>query len=560
MSDNIKKIGTLASETKKLREKLDAVTKKELIPTFEACENTRKRAERISGDAAKASKKLDKLKARRSILSQPHSGLFQWLINLVQMIVSKRIAKMEECQKNRRNKLVMLRERYRQEYDSYQTIYDKTERTEFAEYREALSRQHECTEETLRLINEKDEFSINSFHLTDEDLLSSKQIDIVLRQIKMNSERIEQTITALEDWEKEMDSSQNYVLNEIILESVNLVGATCIGINSQKRFADLQFDVTIIDEAGQIQIHNALVPMSVSGKLIMLGDHKQIPPTADPDELEIMRSRGMDTELYEKSLFEIMYDKLPDSNKRMLDTQFRMPGEIADIISEWFYHGEYRSADFKRNLKSLLPAVSKKPLIVIDTSTNPRRYETVKKLGKEIERSNNLECEIIVKLCKYLKGMEFDFSELGIISALRAQVDCIRGKLREANFDPMLVNEIVATLDSFQGQERKIILFSFTRSACLSAEASRVGFLTELRRLNVAMSRCKQTLVLIGDMTYLSECEKVTGHGGEEISFEKTEKNFSAFMIKVLEDIRYKERGEIISDMELDRRLAKIIK
>jgi superfamily I DNA and/or RNA helicase len=65
--------------------------------------------------------------------------------------------------------------------------------------------------------------------------------------------------------------------------------------------ANLDFDVTIIDEAGQIQVHNALVPMSVSNKLIMLGDHKQIPPTADQELMDLCVENGVKTELLEKS-------------------------------------------------------------------------------------------------------------------------------------------------------------------------------------------------------------------------------------------------------------------
>ena len=170
--------------------------------------------------------------------------------------------------------------------------------------------------------------------------------------------RCKSIIELVEEWQREVLEHQNYSLQNIVLESVNLVGATCIGVSSQRRFDGLKFDVTIIDEAGQIQIHKALVPMSVSKKLIMLGDHKQIPPQADQDMIDGCNDHEIPAEYLSKSLFEAMYESFPEANKLMLDTQYRMPGEIADTLSHAFYDGKYLSWQGKRNLQSVLPFLS----------------------------------------------------------------------------------------------------------------------------------------------------------------------------------------------------------
>ena len=99
---------------------------------------------------------------------------------------------------------------------------------------------------------------------------------------------------------------------------------------------------------------------------------------------------------------------------------------------------------------------------------------------------------------------------------------------------------MAATLDSFQGQERKLIFYSFTRSANKAPQRPRIGFMKELRRLNVAMSRCKQTLVLIGDMEFLSSCmyvEPVEDESDEANAYEYSEKRFSEFMRQLLQDV-----------------------
>ena len=112
------------------------------------------------------------------------------------------------------------------------------------------------------------------------------------------------------EWNEHVSSQSNYALSDLLMESVDLVGGTCIGINSQRKFANVNFDVTIIDESGQIQIHNALVPMSRSPKVIMLGDHLQIPPIADEDQIALCEESGVDSSLLSTSLFERLYENV----------------------------------------------------------------------------------------------------------------------------------------------------------------------------------------------------------------------------------------------------------
>ena len=393
---------------------------------------------------------------------------------------------------------------------------------------------------------------LSNITITEKTLSVYDQFKQLLETIKVELNKAEKIALAISDWQQIAKGQQNYALNELILDSVNLVGATCIGINSQKRFAELKFDVTIIDEAGQIQIHNALVPMSVANKLIMLGDHKQIPPSVDSEMLDACAQNGFSTELLEKSLFEKMYDSLPDSNKTMLDTQYRMPAEIANTISDWFYNKKYFSPDFKRNLPSLLPQLSEKPFVIIDTSMEKNRFETkIPDAGS----NNELEALIVYKIIDNIlnSGTEIDLKEIGIISAYKSQVKLISTALTEI-IGKSQVDEMVATLDSFQGQERDIIIYSFTKSSTIPAKYKRIGFLNELRRLNVAMTRCKKMLILIGDMRFLSSCENVEYDSMQQPIYEKSEKQFSDFIRKMLTDV-VGGNGEVIKYMDFTARM-----
>lgn len=393
-----------------------------------------------------------------------------------------------------------------------------------------------------------------AFHGFRSNLLtvsSSVSVSCFADKLQKELYRVNNMIYLLEDWREKVLNQQNYTLETIVLKSVDLVGATCIGVNSQKRFAGLDFDVTIIDEAGQIQVHNALVPMSVSSKLIMLGDHKQIPPTAEQAVLDACEEHGVDTRLLSMSLFEEMYRKAPNENKIMLDTQYRMPAEIAETLSKWFYEGKYCSADFKKGMTGSLPFLSSKPFIIVDTSrAGERRYE--ESVSGKTGYKNDLEAEIVMKIIEGIKlcpecikhlmidvgdVVEGDISSaIGVISAYKLQISVIREKLKGIISEFSAINA-AATLDSFQGQERRLIIYSFTRSSAQKNNLKRIGFLKELRRLNVAMSRCTQTLVMIGDMEFLSSCTYIPTNDDANDEDIQSEERFSKFIRLLLDDV-----------------------
>ncbi|SHG07042.1 DEAD/DEAH box helicase [Ornithinibacillus halophilus] len=388
----------------------------------------------------------------------------------------------------------------------------------------------------------------------------SAQNDIL--QVKQACEAFYQQLDvidgALSRWRGFLEEKKNYALSKVLLESVDLVGATCIGINSQQRFQDLDFDVTIIDEAGQIQIQNAIVPISRSKKVIMLGDHLQIPPIADQDVMARCEEGAVETELLKKSFFEYLYNRFPEKNKILLDTQYRMPAEIAELLSEWFYDGEYQSFKGKKGMETPFPNLFNKPFAIMDTGKERARGET-KQPGEGY--FNRLEAKVVVDLIGKIvreanpadlqQENKVSIQDVGVITPYKLQVKQIREELLAAypHLTKEQVTALVASLDSFQGQERKVIIYSCTRSNRKKPHQERIGFLKELRRLNVALSRCQEQLVFVGDIPFLSTCEYVmTDEYGETLVDEEgnpmqgtSEKEFSDF-IKLM--VEYVERGK----------------
>lgn len=382
---------------------------------------------------------------------------------------------------------------------------------------------------------------------------------------------------AVQQWQMYLQMKKNYALAQVVLDAVDLVGATCIGINSQQRFQDIEFDVTIIDEAGQIQIHNAIVPMSRSSKVIMLGDHLQIPPIEDPDIKRRCEENSVDASLLSMSFFEYLYQRFEPEHKVLLDTQYRMPGEIADLLSEWFYEGQYKSFSGKRGMETVLPALFNSPFAVVTTSDSSRRMETkVKNEGS----SNSYEAELAVQLLelalstvnpdtlnpksrKFVTGgRNFQPEEIGIITPYNAQVKVLRdlvGK-RIPGLRKETIGELVASLDSFQGQERPIILYSCVRSNSNAPSRERIGFIKELRRLNVALSRCQQQLILIGDLDFFAACEYEDPNQLNEDGKPRagtSEKEFAAFMQLLLSHLQ-QGNGQLMPSEQVSRQLQHV--
>lgn len=395
----------------------------------------------------------------------------------------------------------------------------------------------------------------DSVSITMDDLYTGEKLDGMIGLIRQEIERAEKLLTLEENWQKDVRSTQRETLNKIIFENVDLVGAMDLGFSTQKAVADLDFDVTIIDDAEQTQIQDALVPISMSNKLIMLGDYHQIPPAVEQELLDLCNLNGIETRLLKKSLFEELYDNLPDENKEMLDTQYRVPGEIADTLSEWFYQGRFGSPDCTRNLAGVLPEVSRKSLILIDTSRVPDRFETG---TEEKDTCNRLEADVCGSIVSCLaQSGRLNAGEIGMISAYEGQAELI--KKEAGKYLPAAeANAVAGTPGRFKEKKKDLIVFSFTNSSRKNASMSRIGVLNELRILNTVMSRCKKTLVLVGDMKFLSECQFAeTDEEGNEI-YKNSEKEFSHFMCKLLKDVQ-NGRGELLDYNTFKERISRYV-
>jgi hypothetical protein len=288
-------------------------------------------------------------------------------------------------------------------------------------------------------------------------------------------------------------------VQRVITESAPVVVTSCIGSHVLFGGAsnDIKFPIVILDEAAQTT-EPALVCALAASKaeqLVLVGDTRQLPPTVTSMKLRDSLGISPMARLEKDGVDEIT-----------LLVQYRMSPGLLEHPSKYFYKGGITCAEnlSDRNLDppAGFPWPKNQPLAYVPTGNG--NSEVAHNFGG---RSNPTEAKLVARIvCNLLAAGEVDDTEIAVISPYSKQVQLIRTELA-ASFDGSKTsrkasNVRVGTVDSFQGQEKEVIIFSAVRSNPLSD----LGFLRDSRRLCVAITRAKRGLILVGDMATLKSC------------------------------------------------------
>ena len=255
-----------------------------------------------------------------------------------------------------------------------------------------------------------------------------------------------------------------------------------------------RYSTLFIDEAAQALEAACWIAIRKAGRVVFAGDHCQLPPTVK----SIMALKGgLGTTLMER----IVHNK-PEV-VTLLKMQYRMNEQIMRFSSDFFYHGEVVSSPMVRNRGILDYDV---PMMWVDTADADGKEEFV---GESFGRVNRIEAALTLDtlqgyLEKVGRARVLDEGiDVGIISPYRAQVQLLRRMLRQREFfKPYRHLLTVNTVDGFQGQERDVIMISLVRSN----DGGDIGFLRDLRRMNVAITRARMKLIILGS------ADTMTGH------------------------------------------------
>lgn len=281
------------------------------------------------------------------------------------------------------------------------------------------------------------------------------------RLYKEDAERIEQTIS------------------EDLMNEAEVVAATLVGCTHQL-LADRTFKTVFIDEASQALEPAAWIAMAKAYRVVMAGDHLQLPPTV---KSLTAAKEGLAFTLFERAIH------LPEASV-MLNVQYRMHPEIVTFSSDYFYEGALQTADEVL----LREQHTEKPhFLWIDTAgtgfneaLNPQTLSTF----------NPEEAAFVLQ---HLQKNPVVDAKIGIIAPYKAQVELLKKLWAEGGEYDGGMHVTINTVDAFQGQECDVIYISLTRSN----NKNEIGFLREYRRMNVAMTRAKSRLVIVGDSSTL---------------------------------------------------------
>ena len=303
-----------------------------------------------------------------------------------------------------------------------------------------------------------------------------------------NRESLRQKINSLKDRATELEIR----INEALFSEARVIACTLVS-SANRILMGMKFGTLFIDEAAQALEAACWIAIRKADRVILAGDHCQLPPTIKC--IEAMRG-GLDETLMQK----IVCNK-PETVS-LLKTQYRMNDEIMRFSSEWFYHGELNSAP-EVKYRSILDFDT--PIVWVNTENMDCNEEFVGESFGRINKAEALLC--IEELKKYINkiGKERLLDEridFGVISPYKAQVQYLRQLVKKDTFfKPFRSLMTINTVDGFQGQERDVILISLVRAN----EDGQIGFLNDLRRMNVAITRARMKLIILGDASTLTK-------------------------------------------------------
>ena len=326
-----------------------------------------------------------------------------------------------------------------------------------------------------------------------------------IRQIRENRKRgdnVHQKIARLRDRAAEIEMA----INAQLFDEARVVACTLVG-SANKLLVRHKFSTLFIDEAAQALEPACWIATRRASRIILAGDHQQLPPTIKCYEA---MKQGLG-----KTLMERIVENQPEA-VTLLQVQYRMNDAIMKFSSDWFYHGQVESDESVKH-RSVLDW--EHPIQWIDgqemlQQVNEELKEeerldidfTEQFIGENHGRINKAEAELVLTtLRNYIdkigqKRFLDERLDVGIISPYKVQTQYLRQQIRRREeFKPYRQVISINTVDGFQGQERDIILISLVRSN----ENGQIGFLSDLRRMNVAMTRARMKLIIFGDKTTL---------------------------------------------------------
>lgn len=338
--------------------------------------------------------------------------------------------------------------------------------------------------------------------LADKKIDDMMEWSDVLLKDSPEGHRIKSLVTLQQEWLARLGYSEDFFKH--LVTEAQVVACTCVGIAGLRDGAEIAYDLCIVDEASKATATEALVPMSRASRWIVVGDPQQLPPFFE--SREILNLEGFAEDEVKQTILDRWLSMLPSHSKVYLTEQHRMVKDIGDLISSVFYENKLNTTRMLRD-KGVSKAL-KKSVMWISTSHLETRAEYEEGTGY----SNQSECELVSKTLSLIDTHTRSNEKpvtVAVIAGYLAQVTLLEQTIAGKR-DAWRNLEITCdTVDAFQGSEADVCIYSVTRSN----GNRKFGFVKESPRLNVALSRGRDALVIIGDANFCQECEDEKSFG-----------------------------------------------
>jgi hypothetical protein len=306
------------------------------------------------------------------------------------------------------------------------------------------------------------------------------------------------------EWEIRFGRSPQF--KAALVTQSQVIAGTCLGVMGVPGRNEITYDLCIVDEASIATPTEVLVPMARARRTILVGDHKQLSPFQDP-ELKtsgLLQRFSLTVNDQKATLFNHLRESLPNDLKKSLSTQHRMLPAIGNLVSACFYESALKSAE--RLPLNLLQRTLPRPVVWFSTSRCESRGSkpvgTSQWNGFEVKYISDLLGRIDFEL-RHQKIKSRKLS-VAVLTGYGEQLSRLHSAIQNRRHEWESYSDIyVNVVDAFQGRDADILIFSVTRS-----DVRGLGFLREMERINVALSRGKEHLIIVGDHQFCQEAEE----------------------------------------------------
>lgn len=298
-------------------------------------------------------------------------------------------------------------------------------------------------------------------------------------------------IDEINEIKKEIDDIKNNMQHDIV-GGAKIIASTVLS-SSSFLTKDIEFDYVIMDEASQVPVYLALIPLLKTNKFVLIGDNKQLQPIKNNNASYLLN----------KSIFNLLIEKYPN-NYTFLNTQYRMNKKISDIASNLYYDNKLLTGDAVKNQKISLKnnkyfLLNEDVITFIDTSDV--NFNEVDLAGG---CCNKYESCLVLHLVDALLSNDISCEEIGIITPYRKQKNHIIKLLNNKG-----INIECDTIYRFQGREKDVIIISFCKSLNKSLNDFQKKFLADENQLNVSLTRSRKKLIIIGNYSMLGSAQNI---------------------------------------------------